>query len=264
MSREITHCPCKGEKFEFMFATNARGVAGQPPILGYFLQCPACGLIRLREDQCLPDEAYHDGTYRESIKDSIGADWWNAAEEQSAAFAELMNLPVGDSVADIGAGYGFFLKALEGRRRLAIEPNEACLKHMAVHVPPEITPLDFHALAAIPDEWPEPFDHVTSILVLEHVEDPWAILRRARRLMHTETQLHVVVPSLDLERAFLDARYRQVWFCAQHRWYYTPAALAQVFRDCGFTPGQGLGWERRDGWKYTYLHGTVDPDWREP
>ena len=259
MSVNVTHCPCSGLEFQFMFATNMRAVAGQPPVLGYFLQCPQCGLIRLREDQCLPDEAYRDGTYRESIKDALRPTWWKDAEEQGAAFAELMALPEGESVADIGAGYGFFLKALPGRRRLAIEPNGHCREHWAA----DSAVCDVPFLAETPDEWPEPFDHVVSILVLEHVESPWAVLKRARRLMHTETRLHVVVPALDIERAFIDPRYRQVWFCAQHRWYFTPEALMQVFRDCGFTPQQGLRWERRDGWRYTYLPAVVDPEWAE-
>lgn len=260
MSVNVTHCPCSGNEFAFMFATNMRAVAGQPPILGYFLQCPQCGLIRLREDQCLPDQAYADGTYRESIKDALRPTWWKDAEEQGAAFAELMNLPEGDSVADIGAGYGFFLKALPGRRRMAVEPNPDCRKHMEED--PGF-PDDMRVLSEIPDEWPEPFDHVVCILTLEHVESPWAVLKRARRLMHTETQVHVVLPALDVERAFIDPRYRQVWFCAQHRWYFTPDAMMQVYRDCGFKPQPGLRWERRDGWRYSYLPAVVDPEWNE-
>ena len=257
MSVTVTHCPCSGMEFRFMFATNMRVIGGEPPELGYFHQCPKCGLIRLREEQCLPDTAYEDETYRETIKGVLKPSWWKDSEEQGQAMAELMNLPEGESVADIGAGYGFVLKALGERRKLAIEPNEQCRAHMAAETP------ELPTLADLPDEWPEPFDHVISVLTLEHVESPWAILKKARRLMHTESRVHIVVPALDVERAFADARYRQVWFCAQHRWYFTPDALAQVYRDCGFKPQQGLRWERRDGWRYTYLPAVVDPEWEE-
>jgi len=254
----ITQCACSNSTFEFMFSLPARVRAGEPPMLGRFLQCSKCGLLRLAEEQCLADAAYEGDDYRESVGETAT----NAPEieslqrAQGELIANSLGLPDGESVIDFGAGRGYVLDTFMAdntlRQVCALEINVKCqeiLRAKGIPVAP--------SFADAAREF-GPFDHAICVLTLEHLTDPWAALNDAREALRPESQFHAIVPWLDLNRAWQDSAYRQVWFCAQHRWYFNIQSLQTLFETCGYEVRvEPQIWTRADGWVYLRMSGVA-------
>jgi len=253
-ARSATCATCD-KPFDFMFALPMRAHVGKPPVLGDFYQCWECKLLRLDEQQCLPDEAYETEEYHESVaRDDDYAKYVKVQSAYAQMMAEGLRVPRGSNVADIGAGGGLVLDHLlqmDGSLgTIAVEPNEkfrGFITEQRRH----------HAFATVQDAY-ERFgataNEVLLLLVLEHVSDPWAVLRDVATLMAPGATLKIVVPCLDLDRAWSEAAYRNMWFCAQHRWYFTFESLGRMLNKCGYAVhGDPEYWTRPDGWMYQYL-----------
>lgn len=100
------------------------------------------------------------------------------------------------SVVDIGCGTGAFLRGLpETMRRTGLDHNEDALHVLttaAADVVARAQDSDAHA-----DEVGAVYDVVTAFQILEHVEDPRALLRSARRLCASSGVVYVSVPHRD-------------------------------------------------------------------
>lgn len=102
----------------------------------------------------------------------------------------------GASVVDIGCGTGAFLRSLpEGPTRTGLDHNRAALEVLQ-HADPTIYALPQDA-AEHADEVGCRYDIVTAFQLLEHVENPRALLRAARRLCRPEGWVYVSVPHRD-------------------------------------------------------------------
>jgi len=248
-------CLTCDKPFELMFIAPMRAHVGKPPVLGDFYQCPQCHLLRLDEAQCLPDEAYETDDYHESVdRDDTYEQYVRRNDAYAQMMAEGLRVPPGSNVADIGAGGGLVLDHLLKQQgtlgTIAVEPNAKFRGYIAQQ-------RRHHAFATVQDAY-EQFgataNEVLLILVLEHVGDPWAVLRDAAALMAPGATLKIVVPCLDLDRAWSEAAYRRMWFCAQHRWYFNFESLGLMLNKCGYAVhGQPEHWSRPDGWMYQYM-----------
>lgn len=105
-------------------------------------------------------------------------------------------LDSGASVVDIGCGTGAFLRGLPASlRRTGLDHNVAALTALTAADPAvdaRAQDADAHA-----DESGPFYDAVTAFQVLEHVEDPRALLRAARRLCSPSGAVYVSVPHRD-------------------------------------------------------------------
>jgi SAM-dependent methyltransferase len=82
--------------------------------------------------------------------------------------------------------------------------------------------------------WAEPFDAITCWHVLEHVNDPPALLKQSHALLKPGGVLQVTVPSLSSWQARLGGRN---WFhldLPRHLFHFTPGALTRLLERNGF------------------------------
>jgi 2-polyprenyl-3-methyl-5-hydroxy-6-metoxy-1,4-benzoquinol methylase len=87
-----------------------------------------------------------------------------------------------------------------------------------------------------------PFDVVALLEVVEHLEDPATVLRRALEVLRPGGTLVLSTPNFaSLGRA----RRRERWphiYPAQHILYFTPSTLRALMRDCGVRPLRTYTW----------------------
>ena len=258
MTDAPTRCLSCEQEMWFRFATMGRVKVGAAPEILPFYQCAGCGLTRLQEDKCLTDDDYESGRYRESTgEDPASPEFEEAHKRQGESMASHLRLPPGESVVDIGAGGGYVLEALrEGRDVLGIEPNDDARARMGRQRLSNWPSVDEYVEECDKDDSPRHYDHVLCIVTLEHVPSPWATFDGAMKLMHEDSQFHVVVPILNLDRAWLDFHYTAQFFCVQHRWYYTVQSLQAIFTAKGLVVSREPEiWTRPDGYQYLYMSG---------
>lgn len=244
--------PVQPSDFVYLFSTLIRAKEG-PSIRGDFSQCQQCGLVRLNEEFCLTEEDYQSDAYRESVGQP---NEYKFIYEQHQHYAhhmvELLDVPHSEVIVDVGAGAGNILDLLKPKAAatVAIEPNPAMAEELAKrhgHCSSltEACGMDNDGKA----------DRVLLLLTLEHVYDPWLTLRQAAQLLKQQGKVDILVPMLDTDRAWLDKHYREVWFCVQHRWYFTPASLGKMLNVCGFNVDLLELVTRGDGWLYLRARG---------
>lgn len=152
---------------------------------------------------------------------------------------------------DVGSGRGGAVEAARQRgwTALGLEPSPAAARLAARRGLPILqASLDD---AGLPDET---FDIVHLREVLEHVRDPLALLRAARRALRPDGLVYIQVPN-DLE-GFRRWLFPRIWWLIppHHLWYFTFDSLARLLRQVGLavgvsgTLGFGVGYDT-----YRYL-----------
>ena len=145
--------------------------------------------------------------------------------------AAARSIPCGDPkrLLDLGAGDASFALLMRDRgwHVSATELDETVVKTLRV------AGIDAR-LASDDAPWPAPFDAITCWHVLEHVDDPVALLARARRDLLPGGVLQVTVPNLASWQARLGGRH---WFhldVPRHLFHFTPQALTRLLERQGF------------------------------
>ena len=247
-------CPISGERFEYLLSLPMRDAAGKPPTVKDLYQCRECMLLRLDERHALDETAYETHEYRASVNQAmppaeLHAQHLPAAQFFLRAFREFddhQDHPMGVCL-DVGAGAGTLLDQLRdvASTRIAVEPSEAMGDWLA-----QRHDAWYRYLDAVPEAFLGRVDHAFCVTTLEHVRDPWVILRQIRELLAPDGALYLVVPAPNPGKLFSDAAYRRVFFCAQHRWYFTAQAFKRMLAESGLALAATMTVNRGDGWWY--------------
>ena len=194
----------------------------------------ACGVARLDTHQTAAEieRQYEDGSYHESqdrhaqcvpyaqrySQDEL------AAGKRMVRYKQLLNgrFEPGIRVLDVGCANGAFVDVARGRGYYAygIDPHPVMSSELlyagSLAKPPPV--LDGKT-----------FDVITYHDVLEHVLDPIAELKLARAHLAPRGVLIVDVPDVSNPKG-------QHHWKAEHLWYFTGLALAQMFEMSGLVP----------------------------
>jgi SAM-dependent methyltransferase len=151
------------------------------------------------------------------------------ARIQSFAAAHLgarQNVPL----LDVGAGLGVFPYVVKraGWRCTAIDPDERAVAHMRDHVGIETVHGDFMSVEGLGQ-----FDIVTFNKVLEHVEDPVAMLRRTLQFVAPGGFVYLELP--DGEMAAQAGAAREEFF-VEHLHVFSFVSIAMLADRAGFRP----------------------------
>jgi len=131
---------------------------------------------------------------------------------------------------DVGAGLGVFPAAMteSGWNVTALEPDRRTVEHLE-------TVVGVSAMAAdLRDLQPETvgcFEAITLNKVLEHVEDPLALLVAAARLLSPRGFVYVEVPDV---AARIEGQNREE-FCIEHHHVFSPASIGMLGERAGLS-----------------------------
>lgn len=214
------------------------------------MRCGSCGLVYLKGSAAEAEAFYQDAAGTKVNRDAI--QYWSFPDlyakhqaifdgffqerwQRLAAFRPDMR-----RVLDVGCGYGFFLKSLQGRveTRHGIEISPEPARYAR-----EVFGLDVSE-APIEEFTPDaPYDCLVMCDVLEHLEQPLDVVRRCRDMLAADGLFFVQVPNLVGFR--LPPGHG--WGLPHHIWQFSPPCLARLLEQGGF---------RVEAW-YTGVLGVV-------
>jgi SAM-dependent methyltransferase len=156
----------------------------------------------------------------------------------------LSRVPEGArALLDVGCGAGGMGLALRARaappRLIGIEPDEALAAHAARHYD-EVHRIDIEAEA--PPVPPASLDVIVYGDVLEHLRDPWAVLRRDAALLRQGGQVLICVPNLEhwsFAARLLAGKWRYEkmgLFDRTHLRWFTLDAMREAIEGAGLVP----------------------------
>ena len=144
------------------------------------------------------------------------------------------------SLLDLGCGYGHFLSYVKNNSKISsltgVEPFPEFLEFVeSMDIEGYVSTLE-----SFTDSPPKKFDTVTMINVLEHINNPQAVLKNiAKNLLNKGGSLILQVPNdfnviqkIAVEKNSCD----QWWFSPPiHISYFSPSSLKRLLKVCGFT-----------------------------
>ena len=144
----------------------------------------------------------------------------------------LLNLNV--KVLDVGCSTGHFLAALRDKvgMRVGIELTKDAVGFIKKN-------LDFKVYSEPIDKVnikEGPFDLVTSLQVLEHVDDPLLFLKSIKRNLKPRGYLYLELPNIDdvLLTCFRVKGYEDFYYREPHLSYFSADTLERLLRKAGF------------------------------
>lgn len=249
MFRPTIECPCDGSLLERRFTytepplgETAFDLGGQVYQRGYD-RCRAC--------------AHWFGVHDLDLSDLYGGEYVESTygDRMAATFERIISLPASNSdnagrcqrllsfaaewlstdpiptLLDVGSGLGVFPHAMKeaGWACTALDPDPNACAHIAqrIGVPTinaDFMKMDPGALNA--------YDVVTLNKVLEHVEDPCVMLRRASRATRAGGFVYVEVP--DGEGAASEGQGREEFF-VEHHHVFSAASLSATVERAGLS-----------------------------
>jgi len=221
------------------FACRACGAAGRPEFVkrGFVIaSCAACGCHFVPDP--VPDPARYDEDYFAGAGTCGYGGYLADRELILANFARrarwVASLAPGARVLDVGAAYGFFVKAARdaGLDASGLEPVAPCARFAREELGVRLHTgrIEDAPLAA------GSFDVVTLFDVIEHLTDPTSALERIHRLLAPGGMVVVETGDLGgLLARVVGAR----WYYydpPQHLTYFSLASLEHLLDRCGFVP----------------------------
>jgi SAM-dependent methyltransferase len=148
------------------------------------------------------------------------------------------------SVLDVGCSRGRFgallRQAAPDRRIVGIEPDSQAVTEAARHY-------DEVICGIFPDDMPvdATFDCIVFNDVIEHVVDPWTMLRNAARHLAPDGRIVASIPNIRYYIVVRDLLLRGRWQYADwgvldrtHLRFFTRESIEQLFPDCGYAVEQ--------------------------
>ena len=204
--------------------------------------CPQCSLVFLNPR--MSPEALREYYTRDNFsRDFRGAD---SPDDEAMAYRDLRaarrwrllerHLPPRARCLEIGCGAGNFLTLLRraGHEAVGIDASTGYARQAADG--------GLRALAGmfpddLPDDW-RGFDTVLLFQVIEHVDEPIALLQAVRERLVPGGMLVLEYP--DLEIALRRDALRPTYFQNSHLRDYRRFTIELVLRSAGFVPGQAI------------------------
>ena len=196
-------------------------------------RCGSCGLAwrAAREDGPASDlygvDFFSSGSYYSSY--FARAPQWR--HEARLRLRWLLGFETAGRLFEAGSGGGYFIEAAAaaGIEAVGLEPADDGARYAR-----EVLAVDVRTGTFEETALPGAFDAVCAFHVLEHVEDPWTFLVKARDLLRPGGFLFLEVPNIDSRRALRD---RARWYNLapdHHLWHFSPTTLARLVERSGF------------------------------
>ena len=200
------------------------------------LRCERCGLVRTAPSLTPAElERYYSGAYYGTAERKFLSLAEKCMEYATRLRASRLArcLPAHDPTAtrvlDIGCGRGLLLKCFAGSGYRCFGTEIGAFestRHPGIHVwIGGVEALNVQNSA---------FDLVSICHVLEHMENPRAVLEVCRRILKPGGVLAVDVPNFSSWQSSL---FREFWFhldVPRHRFHFTRSCLERLLADCGF------------------------------
>jgi len=178
---------------------------------------------------------YASGDYRTLVDGSdMPEDFYRLHDaEQADKLRMLGTANLRDTVLmDVGCGAGSFLDLVKGfcKTTIGIEPTPSLREALAKKGHEA-----FPYCHKVPDVWKGRVDVAVSFSVIEHLEDPLALLRDIRRLLKPGGRLLLSTPNhRDWLLELLPGDYARFFYRTVHTWYFDAEALRKLVRMAGF------------------------------
>ena len=230
-------CEICGGEFSTIYTGNIRdGAYGGVKNSAVIYECTDCKVQRLREEDCIPDEFYETGQYRERLEESLESQ--KAVVEQDemqhytlqAFFPESLR---GANILDVGCGAGSLLDMLKNisLSQIGVEPCVPYLESLTKH-----GYKIYSSVSEAIEDKKGMIDYGFSIQVIEHVKNPIEFLKEIRKLIKPGGRLLISTPNRnDILMTLLKDKFYQFFYRTQHRWYFDEASLTKCAQSAGFS-----------------------------
>jgi hypothetical protein len=257
-------CRLCGGTGDLLFVAIDRNKATTSVAFRYF-RCTACGVIFLAD---VPSD----------IGALYPADYYGASPEGRSSVDPVDTYRIGlisrysrgrGHLVDVGAGWGSFARqaAGQGYATTAVEMNERACRHLATL--PDVTPVRSNDPAAVLREL-SPSAVISMWHSIEHMPDPWRVLRAAAFNLEPGGVLVVATPNpSSLQFRLLGRRWAHV-DAPRHLFLIAPSTLARKATELGLTQSffttadpEGQRCDRL-GWVFAFMTDPAHPGSRQP
>lgn len=207
-------------------------------------RCDGCGLFvnrhRLLDDDFY-DEEYHEATYGDELLDRFtrimslpdgDSDNKLRVERVTSFLEERGHEPEQTAVLDVGSGLAVFGAELKrkGFRCECLEPDPVAAQHAVEHAGADAS----HAVSFEEYEPERRFHLVAFNKVLEHVDDPVGMLRRAQECLREDGVVYVELPDGDAALRNGGAVDREEFYI-EHETVFGPRSIRLLLDRAGFS-----------------------------
>ncbi|MFH1454927.1 MAG: class I SAM-dependent methyltransferase [bacterium] len=150
-------------------------------------------------------------------------------------------------VLDFGCGSAEFLSLLKKRNfeTWGVEPVKEIADIATGKIDRILNETAESAMAYLPNNY---FDYITFNDVLEHLEDPWNILRQSSVKLNKEGKLVASIPNVRFYTNLLNLLFRKDWkyenagiLDKTHLRFFTKKSMIRLFSDSGYTIEKVVG-----------------------